>query len=246
MAVRASRLNGARSLLRMDLLQCRWLFLTFFGSLILLCFLRFPYETLPSKAPDGFYFHTGIFVWLELLPCVFLSFLTAVQYYETFRTPSREYLQTLRVPVARLLVLRPLLMALLIALLYIPLTSHAVSEIWKSAEANRHSLPPEVVIPHLSFSYVYLRCVPALLLSMSVTLFLECLTRSRSVTLILMFAWFALETSGFTINGWSLFRPALRDLFEHAHEPSGWILLSALILHLLALLFYYKDSRGKA
>lgn len=236
----------ARGMLLMDYRQCRWLgliMLAYFGYLMV---AALPYRTFPMLGEDGVEVSTQALIFVQLIPCAFCCLLATVQFEETFRTPPREYLQTLYIPKSVLLVLRPLVTLLPIVLLYLPVSIRAANAMTLSAAENCQYLPKGAQSPVIEWDFLYLQSVPMLICCYSATILLECVTRSKAVTLILMLTWFGLEAGGFyrQFGAFSMFRNALRNFvpMSGAQVNTYSALICAVVFFTILLLIYRRKG----
>lgn len=137
----------------------------------------------------------------------------------------------------------------MLALFYVPLSIHAAEAINISAATNLQYLPPNTVVPKIVWQFVYLQCVPALLLCLTLTLLLECITRSKAVTLILVLTWFGLEAGGIyaQIGSASIFHNAFTylSLTDGADKNTYLALIASGIFYILMLTAYRPFVLGK-
>lgn len=155
------------------------------------------------------------FLWLQFFPTVIISVITAVLFKETFQEASREYLRSLDIGTLRLLVIRPLLLFVLIAIAYLPLSAVTADRINEVIRAAAHSQTNYQTAP-VSWSFVYLQCISAIAFSEFATLLAERATKSKSLSLVILFPYFAIEGGGLCnlIGKYSLFHNAVSAISD--------------------------------
>ncbi len=202
-------------ILRMDMKQCRWVFLIITAYVTYLFFADKPYITipLPGSKENDVQIHTQALIFMQLIPCVLFSLLASIQFEETFRPSGRDYLQSLHISKLVLLLLRPLLTVLVLTILFLPLSMHTASLMTLSAAENNGFLPANVLPPVIYWRFLYFQSVPMIVFCYFATMFTELLCCSKHATMILMLTWFGFKIAGFYryLGPISLFQNTLQN-----------------------------------
>ncbi len=183
-------------ILRVDLKTIRFPMVFCVLYYIALFFWPTPYLVDVVKQGVNLAVMTKVYIAIQYFPAVLIAFVTSMQYEETFRTPSKEYLHVLKTGIPRLLILRPALTVAVVLLFNVPLALHTrelLNDNLRQILEQRSAWGQPI-----SFSgmQVFLQCVSAELFAFALCLLLLCLTGSKSITLVVLFAYFALEAGG--------------------------------------------------
>jgi len=147
---------------------------------------RYTQQGVPS-AGDNVYFY------LQMLPCVFVVFITAAVFYETFRPGGREYLSAFPVRLGGEVLKRSLRLWLLLAVLNIPLCIFARGRINTSIAFYIAEHPELAGFPDVPLRPMLVQCLIALAFYISLGLVLLMLFKSRHIPVILVIIYCLME-----------------------------------------------------
>lgn len=232
-----------RGILRADLKTVCVPILLCIAYFAVLFFWDAPYTVNIQRQGDCLAVLSKVYIAIQYLPAVLLAFFTSIQYEETFRPASKEYLRVLCVGTPRLLVLRPALTVTAVLLLNLPISIHAeellnVNLQQAFAENTVWNQPIE-----FSATQIYLQCVFVELFVFGFCLLLQCLTGSKPITLVILLGYFALEAGGVAevVGEASPFYNAFAYTVNYRDMPGDNALLALglfVLCYLLTLLLY--------
>jgi len=147
---------------------------------------RYTQQGIPS-AGDNVYFY------LQMLPCVFVVFITAAVFYETFRPGGREYLSVFPIELGGEVLKRSFRLWMLLAVLHIPLCIFARGRINTGIAVYISDHPELAEFPDVPLRPMLVQCLIALAFYISLGLVLLMLFKSRRIPVILVIIYCLME-----------------------------------------------------
>jgi hypothetical protein len=143
------------------------------------------------RAP--FFAGSGVYFYLQLLPCIFIVYITAEIFGETFRPAANEYFSTFPVNSKTVILKRYLRLWALLGALHIPLCLFAVKKINLGLDELAVQLPEYAGVAHITPWPMLVQCFIAIAFYIALALILLQILKNRYLPVILVVIYCFIE-----------------------------------------------------
>lgn len=143
------------------------------------------------KAP--FYADSGVYFYLQLLPCIFIVYITADIFVETFRPAASEYLSAFPVNFGTVILKRYLRLWAFLAALHVPLCLYAEKKINLGIDDLAAQMPEYAGVAHITPWPMLVQCLIAIAFYIALALILLRIFRNRYLPVILVVIYCFME-----------------------------------------------------
>lgn len=171
-----------------------WKALAIYGVYLAYLWIRTPFYAGPYYNTSGLPVVGGnIYFYLQLLPCIFIVYITTNIFAESFRPISREYFSTFSVNNGTLLFQRYLRLWALLVLPIIPLCIYAVKKINLGIAYSIAEITNLSGFPFISIWPMLAQCIIAIAFYIALALILLLIFKSRYLPVILVVIYCFME-----------------------------------------------------
>ena len=232
--------------LRTDALSCWKPYLFFVAYLAFLSLIPgFSHTTVGGQ--DGELFaNNRCYLYLQFIACLFVVGTAASLFEETFRTASRQYIRTLPLDTARVILARYIKLLLFILIPYVPTVLFMFIRANASLQDYFLLFPQESACPPIPLLFPLVHCVIAVNFYIIGTMFLMFILQSKVIALIVVMVYCAMEAAmlHFVFPQFCVFRGAFNTPdFYHILPVNIRLLAGASTVMLVVILLFYKPRR---
>ena len=232
--------------LRTDALSCWKPYLFFVAYLAFLSLIPgFSHTTVGGQ--DGELFaNNRCYLYLQFIACLFVVGTAASLFEETFRTASRQYIRTLPLDTARVILARYIKLLLFILIPYVPTVLFMFIRANASLQDYLLLFPQEGACPPIPLLFPLVHCVIAVNFYIIGTMFLMFILQSKVIALIVVMVYCAMEAAmlHFVFPQFCVFRGAFNTPdFYHILPVNIRLLAGASTVMLVVILLFYKPRR---
>lgn len=232
--------------LRTDALSCWKPYLFFVAYLAFLSLVPgFSHTTVGGQGGELFA-SNRCYLYLQFIACFFVVGTAASLFEETFRTASRQYIRTLPLDTARVILARYIKLLLFILIPYVPTVLFMFIRANASLQDYLLLFPQESACPPIPLLFPLVHCVIAVNFYIIGTMFLMFIFQSKVIALIVVMVYCAMEAAmlHFVFPQYSVFRGAFNTPdFYHILPVNIRLLAGASTVMLVVILLFYKPRR---
>lgn len=232
--------------LRTDALSCWKPYLFFVAYLAFLSLVPgFSHTTVGGQGGELFA-SNRCYLYLQFIACFFVVGTAASLFEETFRTASRQYIRTLPLDTARVILARYIKLLLFILIPYVPTVLFMFIRANASLQDYLLLFPQESACPPIPLLFPLVHCVIAVNFYIIGTMFLMFILQSKVIALIVVMVYCAMEAAmlHFVFPQFCVFRGAFNTPdFYHILPVNIRLLAGASAVMLVVILLFYKPQR---
>ena len=232
--------------LRTDVLSCWKPYLCFVAYLAFLSLVPgFSHTTVGGQGSELFA-SNRCYLYLQFIACFFVVGTAASLFEETFRTTSRQYIRTLPLDTARVILARYIKLLLFVLIPYVPTVLFMFIRANASLQDYFLLFPQESACPPIPLLFPLVHCVIAVNFYIIGTMFLMFILQSKVIALIVVMVYCAMEAAmlHFVFPQFCVFRGAFNTPdFYHILPVNIRLLAGASTVMLVVILLFYKPRR---